>query len=256
MSHSPHGSVAGFADGCRSVGGCPNRGTTQLTCVEAATRHRSDFETSRLAPDQPLPRWLSPGEDPKPATIPEDTPVREATHGTAWGYRRGCRNERACPHWGAGKITCSQARRRYLDQYRAQRLRGAGKPVDHGSARGALTGCTDEAECPRGENDLTCMEARRRSRMDRARRQGVRPRTEPVDATALLPIVSDFRAHGWSLRRIAGAAGCGVETIRRLVNAATGASDDSHPRVRVLPRISEALQQLAQRSTLPTDAGD
>ncbi|MFK4761142.1 ROK family protein [Microbacterium sp. ZW T5_45] len=233
MTGSAHGSAAGYAEGCVSIGGCPNRDGELLTCVEAMTRRRSDFQAARLPRDHPLPRSLSfspPG-------------ALDRVHGTAWGYRRGCRQDSGCPHWGSGRKTCAQARRDYLAEYRARRMDGHGKAVEHGTTRGALSGCTDEARCPRGADGLTCLEARRRSRLAAARRSGVAPRVEPVIADAILPMIRDLRLEGWSIRRIAREAGCGAETVRRLVVAA----DTGICGVRVRPETFATLVGMQRR---------
>jgi hypothetical protein len=43
----PHGTPAGFKDGCRSNGGCPNRGTTRMTCLDASARYARDLHYRR-----------------------------------------------------------------------------------------------------------------------------------------------------------------------------------------------------------------
>lgn len=249
---TPHGTAIGFSAGCRSIGGCPLQNSALLTCAEAVLRRRSDFQASRLPPTRPIPRieYFDRAQTitPTPTPNPPPTPfvVDGLVHGTPWGYRRGCRDERRCPHWASGKVTCSQARRSYLERYRAQRMQGRGKAVAHGTTRGALSGCSDESACPRGDDGLTCNEARRRSRQRAARVRGIKPRVEPVDATGLLPVVARARAQGWSLRRISAAANCGVETIRRLVAAA---STEPPGPVKVLPETFERISQLEVHSS-------
>lgn len=112
--------------------------------------------------------------------------------------------DHACPHWKLGRLTCAQARRTCLAGYRARRMNGHGKPVEHGTSRGALDRCTDESLCPGGSDGITRMEARRRNRLNAARRKGVRPRVESV-ADAELPgplvtpgkmVTSAYRARG------------------------------------------------------------
>lgn len=44
-----HGTPAGFLDGCKSRGGCPNHGSRTLaTCAEAAKAHRRHYVLSKL----------------------------------------------------------------------------------------------------------------------------------------------------------------------------------------------------------------
>jgi hypothetical protein len=43
----PHGTPAGYKDGCRSNGGCPNRGTTRMTCLDASARYARDLHYRR-----------------------------------------------------------------------------------------------------------------------------------------------------------------------------------------------------------------
>jgi hypothetical protein len=95
-------------------------------------------------------------------------------------------------------------------------MRGDGKPVDHGTSRGYLTGCHDSSECPGGPSGVSCSEARRLYKLQRARAEGVPERARGVDAYESAQILRTAVAAGVSIRSIARATGIGVETLRSL----------------------------------------
>lgn len=134
-SRIPHGSPAGFEDGCRTRSACPNGELSPwLSCAEASVRRRSDYRMWRLPLDQPIPRHdaaASAASGPDPAA---DAPTGgTAAHGTLGGYRRGCHVDSLCPHWGIGRITCAAARRKYIRDYRERRFREEADSIDHGT---------------------------------------------------------------------------------------------------------------------------
>ncbi len=213
-----HGSLDGYLRGCKSKGGCVYHLSEEyLSCVEAAVQRRSDFPTSQMPSDQPVRRQRS--QQIIAATEPEHSSVsttKTEVHGTVWGYRRGCHNRHTCPNWRRGQVTCTDARRRYFDRYRQRRLQGEGKPVDHGTSRGYLTGCRDRSTCPGRNDGTTCPDARREHKLELARRAGIQGRSL-MDPASAVRVIEHALATGHSLRSIARAAGIGAETLRSLV---------------------------------------
>ena len=208
---APHGSPAGYSQGCRTRAMCPHgQGSEFLSCAEAAIRRRGDYRLSHLPAHQPLPRPLLT----EPAT-PTKTAVREV-HGTPWGYARGCRDTRACPNWARGGMTCPEARRRYMQTYTARRAAGTGTPIEHGTSNGYLLGCRNPATCPGDTTGQTCTDARSRYRQQLARAAGIAPRTESIDARAAATRIRELRALGLSLRHISTLTGTGRTTIAQL----------------------------------------
>jgi hypothetical protein len=186
-----------------------------LTCAEAAIARRSDYSLGRLPEDQPLPRARPAGAaerpEPQPGAAPH-TPV----HGTTWGYQRGCREDRTCPHWRRGKVTCAEARRAYLRSYTSDRLAGRGSPLEHGTSNGYLMGCRDARLCPGDGAGLSCSAARSAYRRDLARAAGIAPRAETVDAQEAARAVRSWLDEGQSVRAIAARTGVGRTTIAAL----------------------------------------
>lgn len=142
----PHGTKAGFEQGCKTNPLCPNDGITEQTCKEAATHYRSDFAYKKLvdggmseheawqqmfaedsapvvvAKPKPVAR---PKEFVEPITADADaTPVvakparKIAAHGTTSGYSAGCRDN--CPGDENG-VTCRQAIAAYQREKKAER---------------------------------------------------------------------------------------------------------------------------------------
>lgn len=120
--------------------------------------------------------------------------------------------------WGSEGHTCAAARREYAREYRARRLRGEGRPIEHGTSNGYLLGCRDE--CPGGADGMTCSEARARLRRTTARAAGIPERETLIDATPAVEIVRDLRSRGHSLRGIARLTGAERTTILALADAA------------------------------------
>lgn len=149
-------------------------------------------------------------------------------HGTMRGYRRGCHHDRDCPHWAQGRVTCSEARRRYVTDYRARRTSGYGVAILHGTSRGYLTGCRDREKCPGDDSGMTCPDARNRHKLAVARAAGTLPRQDSVDATVATERVRAWQRNGISLRTIARLTGVGRSTIGIL---AAGSRGDSTLRV-------------------------
>ncbi|KJL41685.1 hypothetical protein RS82_02915 [Microbacterium trichothecenolyticum] len=236
---APHGSAAGYAAGCRTKGGCPSNDTTDyLTCVEAATARRSNYALSRLPQYQVIPRnFGSEGQ------LPSDLELDASVHGTRWGYRRGCNQDENCPNWRSGKVTCAEARCRYVAKYNAGRRDGSGTPLEHGTSNGYLLGCRDPRGCPGGEDGTSCRSARAAYRADRARRIGISP-AEFIDSAAATTRVRNWLAEGHSLRVIARATGCGSTTI----------SDLSDPQRSGRLRVSASTMRKIMSADLPKQA--
>ena len=100
------------------------------------------------------------------------------------------------------------------------RLR-AGGAISHGTSRGYLTGCRRRDECPRSEQGLSCVEARNRAQLKRARARGVPQRPAAVDASPAAERIDQWRNDGLSLREIARMSGVGHTTITNVANRTT-----------------------------------
>ena len=213
---APHGSPAGFDQGCRSAAMCPHhRSEELLTCTEAAQRRRGDFAVAKLPAYQPLPRALDiPHRDASPSR--REASHKEPVHGTLYGYRRGCHDRSSCPNWRAGKVTCPDARRAYFAEYHGRRLAGDGTPVAHGTSAGYLAGCRDAATCPGDAAGTTCSQARANYRVRRARQEGVGPPPETVPSAAAFDALTKLTQSGYSLRQIARAAGLSRTTVAKV----------------------------------------
>ncbi|WP_424936904.1 MULTISPECIES: hypothetical protein [Bacteria] len=249
-----HGSVQGYENGCRSRGGCaygPDDG--YLSCAEAAIARRSDWRLAGLPTNQPIPR-RKPAPAPQRAAAPvrRSEPVRVAepvivepkeVHGTTWGYRRGCTTDRGCPHWRLGRVTCRQARREYVREYKRRRIEGNGKPIEHGTNRGYLSGCQDESRCPNQRTGTTCAEARRAYKRERSYDAGARPRVLVEPDQGVREVLVSLQEAGWSLRRIASSAGVGLTTVCAI--ARSGGTDGADAVRRFTPATLEKLRGLA-----------
>lgn len=245
-----HGSPAGFDEGCRTAAQCPHhRDDEWLTCAEAVIRRRGDRQLSRLPRTQPIARHPRSAVSAAAAVISVAEPVSEseradaaprplrtARHGTMWQYRQGCQDDRACPNWTAGRVTCAEARRRYVAKWRADRLSGVGSAFEHGTSNGYLLGCTDRRACPGDAEGTTCSEARSRYRERLARAAGIAPRAETISAADAARTVRAWVEQGRSIREIAHLTGCGRTTIAELA-----AADEAKRRRRVTPRTMQLI---------------
>lgn len=206
VDHAPHGSPAGFHNGCRSRGGCANGADSALlSCAEAFIARRADYSLARLPLSRPLPRI-------RPDVRSTDPPhSNDGAHGTTWGYRRGCTDAQRCPNWAAGRRTCAEAKREYHAAYSRQRRE---RPADfpHGTAGGYHLGCRTAARCPGGADGETCHGARRKRRSARERANGVLP-VDVIDSNDAAEKIDLLARHGLSMRRIAALAGVGKTTI-------------------------------------------
>lgn len=240
-SRIPHGSPAGFEDGCRTRSACPNGELSPwLSCAEASVRRRSDYRMWRLPLDQPIPRHdaaASAASGPDPAA---DAPTGgTAAHGTLGGYRRGCHVDILCPHWGIGRITCAAARRKYIRDYRERRFREEADSIDHGTPYGYYLGCRDRRTCPGDREGLTCSDAQARKKRETAAAAGIPARAPVVNAGPAAERIRQLRSAGFSLRQIARLAGCGHTTISDL------ARTDSARRSQVTPDTLRRILALA-----------
>jgi hypothetical protein len=143
----PHGTPAGYDQGCKSGGLCPNKGTDAMTCKEAKTRYNSDAAYRREIDGTPAPkpRLLEPAKKPTITGLADDLRAKlnapDFPHGTNGGYQRGCRAavEQYCPGDSDGR-TCAQANREYKAEYTKNRkadeaLKAAGiAPKDRAAA--------------------------------------------------------------------------------------------------------------------------
>lgn len=141
-----HGTPAGFDQGCKSGGLCPNKGAPDvMTCKEAKHRYASDRDY-RTVIDAGRP-WVALASVPKsmlsevagsptPSNFETFKKRRPATdisdalraklaesdfpHGTTAGYQRGCKGpqEHLCTGDDDGR-TCAQAMREYRNDWRA-----------------------------------------------------------------------------------------------------------------------------------------
>ena len=82
-----HGTVWGYARGCKTIEGCPNHAAGQPTCIEERRRYSREYNQRRRR-----------GEGPRIA------------HGTTTGYSMGCHSREDCPGNSDG-LTCSDAQR-------------------------------------------------------------------------------------------------------------------------------------------------
>ena len=135
----PHGTPAGYEQGCRSSGGCRAKHETGQSCAEARIRASRDASYRALVqsgapvsvlaqPEVADARPVAPVTRPTPhQAIPKmlrdkpAAPKPAATgpkHGTISGYARGCRAD--CPGDENG-YTCRQASAEYSRAYKAKK---------------------------------------------------------------------------------------------------------------------------------------
>jgi hypothetical protein len=144
-SQFPHGTKAGFDQGCKTNPMCANDGITAQTCKEAATHYRSDFAYKKLVDggmsehdafqqmfaEDSAPVVAKPKPTARPKEFTEPIPDAEnaapvaakptrkiAAHGTTSGYSAGCRDN--CPGDENG-VTCRQAIAAYQREKKAER---------------------------------------------------------------------------------------------------------------------------------------
>jgi hypothetical protein len=238
-SAAHHGTMAGYGAGCRTRAGCVFDLTSPtLSCVEASIARRGDRELASLPSALLIPR----DQHDRHLLISRIAEASREKHGTVWGYRRGCRQSDTCPHSGTALPTCTDARREYYRQYGERRLSGIGRPVDHGTNRGYLLGCTDSDRCPGGADGVSCAHARRRHVRELQRAKGVHPRGV-ADAHEAGRIIRDLGGHGLSLRAIAKLSGVGRTTVSAIAAAGAGRSIA----VETLVRLRSAARAAAAR---------
>lgn len=92
-----HGTVWGYARGCRKVEDCPNHAKGLPSCTEEHRRYGREYAARRRR-----------GEGP------------EITHGTTTGYAMGCHVRTECPGDVDG-LTCSDAQREHEERRRRAR---------------------------------------------------------------------------------------------------------------------------------------
>lgn len=244
-----HGTPEGYAQGCRSRGGCQHHGSSEiLTCVDAHIARQADFRLSRLPATTRLRRVVltaAPSLTPPPAEAAAAPAVALPVHGTVWGYRRGCRGHRECPQWRAGLRTCVEAKRSYATEYAKSRGRGRGAPIPHGTNAGYFAGCRNRDTCEKDESGVTCADARNTHKRVLSRRAGTPERETLVDAGHAATRIVAWQAHGYSLRKIAELTGVGRSTVI----AIAGGTDARSSRSKVTSATLSAILAIG----MPTD---
>ena len=137
-SEPVHGTVYGFARGCKRAEDCPKTAAGEQSCAEVRHAYYADYRAKRKA-----------GQGP---------PIQ---HGTPTGYQMGCTNRSSCPSARAGGISCSDAS---LAAERARRRRagiGEAHRAEHGTRGGyRQLGCRSRTDCPSAlEGGISCSEA-------------------------------------------------------------------------------------------------
>lgn len=255
-----HGTPAGYAQGCRSRGGCQHHGSSViLTCVDAHIARHADFRLSRLPATTQVRRVVvtaAPSVPPSPSEADAGPAVALPVHGTVWGYRRGCHGHRECPQWRTGLRTCVEAKRLYVTEYAKNRGCGHGAPIAHGTPAGYFAGCRDRVACTGDASGVTCADARNSHRRTSARRAGTPERETPVDAADVASRIAAWRAQGYSLRRIAQLTGVGRSTVM----AIAGGIDQRSSRSRITSATLSAILALGMPNgefrPSPADRGE
>lgn len=213
-----HGSSGGHEAGCLTARMCPNDGSTGwLTCAEAAIRRRGDYRWFSY------PRHLAmPRSDTEAAFLAALTTSnkRSYVHGTIWGYARGCRDGAGCPN--AARKSCFEARREYVVDWRQARRQGVGRPIEHGTTRGYGSGCRGDASCPGGEGGVTCLQAQRAYKLERARTRGVHEVQLADNVQEAAAHVRRLLSGGVSIRELARLSGVGRTTLGELARYGSG----------------------------------
>lgn len=133
-----HGTVYGFARGCKRPGDCPKTALGEKSCAEVRHAYYADYRAKRKA-----------GQGP---------PIQ---HGTATGYQMGCTDRSSCPAALEGGISCADAS---LAAERGRRRRagiGPAHRAQHGTRGGyRQLGCRSRTECPSVlAGGISCSEA-------------------------------------------------------------------------------------------------
>lgn len=125
-SEPVHGTVYGFARGCKQPEDCPMTAVGKKSCAEVRHAYYADYRAKRKV-----------GQGP---------PIQ---HGTATGYQMGCTDRSSCPSAIAGGTSCSDAS---LAAERGRRRRagiGPAHRAQHGTRGGyRQLGCRSRTECP------------------------------------------------------------------------------------------------------------
>lgn len=215
-----HGSPSGYTNGCRTRSSCQmGADGPYLSCTEAYIAHARDYTLSKRPPTQRIGRGRQLSNAAIEATPSADHPSAPKpsgpVHGTTWGYRRGCVDSSACPHWVLGKMTCADAKREYSRAYARARRSGQGTPIAHGTIGGYHLGCRAPEACPRSEAGISCHEARRARRSAQVRSDGSAS-SQLRDSAEVRQVISRALESGLSVREIARLAGVGRSTILRV----------------------------------------
>lgn len=137
-SEPVHGTVYGFARGCKQPEDCPKTAVGEKSCAEVRHDYYADYRAKRKA-----------GQGP---------PIQ---HGTPTGYQMGCTDRSSCPSAIAGGISCSDAS---LAAERGRRRRAGIGPA-HRAKHGTRGGyrqlkCRSKTECPSVlAGGISCSEA-------------------------------------------------------------------------------------------------
>jgi hypothetical protein len=137
-SEPVHGTVYGFARGCKRPEDCPKTALGEKSCAEVRHAYYADYRAKRKA-----------GQGP---------PIQ---HGTATGYQMGCTDRSSCPAALEGGISCADAS---LAAERGRRRRagiGPAHRAQHGTRGGyRQLGCRSRTECPSVlAGGISCSEA-------------------------------------------------------------------------------------------------
>lgn len=162
------------------------------------------------------------------------------------GWARGCRTPDACPSALAGGKSCTEVKREYYADYRANRRAGAGPQIKHGTASGYQLGCHDRATCLRGPDGTTCADASLTAERQRRRARGVPEQQPIVDSRPAIDHIAALRAAGITITEIIARSGVSRTAIRTLIYGRDDYTPDGPgPRHREIPAHIE--QRKAER---------
>lgn len=180
-----HGTPTGHDAGCRGAN-CTNHRTDLLTCTQAWTRYRGDYRYMKrvdagLTPEGIVAAELADIAAVKMAHLAEKARERRAaksrpvhvlfalpkgkrgpraiTHGTPYGYKRGCHDRALCPQ--PDGVKCADAMNAH--KLGIERAKGVipRKSAEHGTASAYQSYlCHDKAKCPSAmAGGISCSEA-------------------------------------------------------------------------------------------------
>lgn len=160
----PHGTKEGYAQGCRG-GSCIGVMEVGISCSTAQTRYQGDYGFRKR-----VDAGMSPAE-----IVAADREEAAAAAEARAAARSEARRSKPKP---------SPLRSAPVVAPDTRAERAPAKEFPHGTHAGYQRGCRDDA-CPRGENGLTCREARRAYDRDRKARM----RAEKAAAVEVAAVV-------------------------------------------------------------------